>query len=391
MIVPSAYTQSYARARTFDAPNADLYMRHVHLGDPAADDVVRTLHALGGARRGAIMRAGIEGGPMAIPDAPENVREFFASLDKVPDWYDHDFALLGSRVFYRNSNMFVAAFVGAVLIEGFSTLISKSFGITGMIVDQGVRRLKQNNRHVAEIFLPGGLARYADGWKLSVRIRMIHAQVRFLLSTAEEWEWDAWGSPLSAAHVAYGASTFSAALLKNARALGVKVTDDESAAFMMIWRYAASLMGIAPEMLFENEAHALELYAIGNLCEPPPSIESCHMVHALINGAAILAGMETPADRRKLTKKIYRISRALIGDERADLLRYPPAVTFGVLPLLRIGNRAQQLVGKYLPTVAPMGGRKGQFETMLSWSHYEAEGLEYRVPESHHAEKDVRL
>ena len=88
---------------------------------------------------------------------------------------------------------------------------------------------------------------------------------------------------------------------------------------------------------------------------------------------------------------IYRISRALVGDELADQLRYPPAVTFGVLPLLRIGNRAQQLVGKYLPTVAPMGGRKGQFETMLSWSHYEAEGLEYRVPESHHAEKDVRL
>jgi hypothetical protein len=390
MIIPSAYTESYPRARAVDAAKADLYMRHVHLGDPAADDVVRTLHALGGARRGAIMQAGIEGGPMAIPDAPENVRAFFARMDTVPDWYDPEFALLGSRAFYRNSNMFLAAFVGAVLIEGFSTLISKSFGITGMIIDQGVRRLKQNNRHVAEIFLPGGLARHADGWKLSVRIRMIHAQVRFLLSKSEEWEYDAWGGPLSAAHVAYGAATFSAVLLKNARALGVKVTEDESAAFMMIWRYAASLMGIVPEMLFENEQHALELNAIGNLCEPPPSIESCHMVHALINGAAILAGMETPADRHKMTKKIYRISRALIGDERADALRYPPAITFGALPLLRTTNRAQQLLNKYLPSIAPMGGRRGQFEMMLSLSNYDADGIRYRVPESHHAEKDAQ-
>lgn len=33
--------------------------------------------------------------------------------------------------------MFVGAFVAAVLIEGFSTLISQSFSITGRIVDQG--------------------------------------------------------------------------------------------------------------------------------------------------------------------------------------------------------------------------------------------------------------
>ena len=387
MIIPSAYTESYARARAFDAPKADLYMRHVHLGDPAADDVVRTLHALGGARRGAIMQAGIEGGPMAIPDAPENVREFFASMDKVPDWYDREFSLLGSRAFYRNSNIFLGAFVAGVLTEGFSTLISKSFGSTGMLIDKGARRLQQNNRHVAEIFLPGGLARQSDGWKLSVRIRMIHAQMRFLLSKAEEWEHDAWGSPLSAAHIAFGAATFSAVLLKHARILGAKVTDDESAAFMMIWRYAASLMGIVPEMLFENEKHALEIHAIGSRCEPPPSIESSQLVHALINGGAILAGMETPADRRKMTKLIYRISRALVGDELADQLRFPPAVTFHVIPLWRVTNRSQELLSKYLPALMPKG-HKGQFEMMLSVSLYEDEGMKYRVPETHHNEKD---
>lgn len=387
MIVPSAYTESYAKARAFDAANADLYMRHVHLGDPAADDVVRTLHALGSARRGAILQAGIEGGPMAIPDAPENVREFFASMDKVPDWYDHEFALLGSRAFYRNSNIFLGAFVAGVLTDGFSTLISKSFGITGMLIDKGARRLQQNNRHVAEIFLPGGLARQSDGWKLSVRIRMIHAQMRFLLSKAEEWEHDAWGSPLSAAHIAFGAATFSAVLLKYARILGAKVTDDESAAFMMIWRYAASLMGIVPEMLFENEKHALEINAIGSRCEPPPGIESCQLVHALINGGAILAGMETPADRRKMTKLIYRISRALVGDELADQLRLPPAVTFHVIPLWRVTNRSQELLSKYLPALMPKG-HKGQFEMMLSVSLYEDEGMKYRVPETHHNEKD---
>jgi len=146
-------------------------------------------------------------------------------------------------------------------------------------------------------------------------------------------------------------------------------------------------MGIVPEMLFENEKHALEINAIGSRCEPPPSIESCQLVHALINGGAILAGMETPADRRKMTKLIYRISRALVGDELADQLRFPPAVTFHVIPLWRITNRSQELLSKYLPALMPKG-HKGQFEMMLSVSLYEDEGMKYRVPETHHNEKD---
>ena len=86
--------------------------------------------------------------------------------------------------------MILAAFVAGVLIEGFTTNIAKSFFITGRVHDQGIRRLGQNNRHMIEIFLPGGLDRQGDGWKLSVRIRIIHARVRHLLNDSEDWEPD---------------------------------------------------------------------------------------------------------------------------------------------------------------------------------------------------------
>ena len=68
--------------------------------------------------------------------------------------------------------MILGAFVGGVLIEGFMTNISKSFFITGRVRDQGIRRLQQNNRHLVESFIPGGLERDGDGWKLSLRIRL---------------------------------------------------------------------------------------------------------------------------------------------------------------------------------------------------------------------------
>ena len=90
-----------------------------------------------------------------------------------------------------------------MLIDGFSTLISKFFVQTGRIFDNGVWRLKQNNRHHMEIFWPGGLERHGDDWKLSVRIRFVHAQIRRRLGQTQEWEHDAWGVPISATHLGY--------------------------------------------------------------------------------------------------------------------------------------------------------------------------------------------
>ena len=159
---------------------------------------------------------------------------------------------------------------------------------------------------------------------------------------------------------------------------------------MMIWRYSAHLMGIVPEMLFEDEEDAIALYEFGMICEPPPSVESCQMAHALINGATVVAGIESVNERRKLAKKIYRISRALIGDERADQLRYPPGNSFGALALLRLGNHTDEFFQKYIPALANKR-RLGQFKMMLDMSNYEKEGIKYRVPEKVHSERDAPL
>ena len=96
----------------------------------------------------------------------------------MPDWVDFDSFLPGIRMFHRNSHLILGAFVGGTLVEGFATNISKAFFVSGRLRDQGVRRLRQNNRHMIEIFMPNGLSRDGDGWKLSVRIRLVHAQLR---------------------------------------------------------------------------------------------------------------------------------------------------------------------------------------------------------------------
>ena len=77
-----------------------------------------------------------------------------------------------------------------------------------------------------------------------MRIRIIHGRVRHLLTHSEEWDHEAWGMPLSAAHLGYAISAFSARLLKHMKSLGADYTDEEHDSFMAVWRYSGHLMGI---------------------------------------------------------------------------------------------------------------------------------------------------
>ena len=77
----------------------------------------------------------------------------------MPDWVDHQSFLPGCRLFHRHTRLVLAGMVGGTLVEGFTTNIAKSFFLTGRLRDKGQRRLKQNNRHMLEIFMPGGLDR----------------------------------------------------------------------------------------------------------------------------------------------------------------------------------------------------------------------------------------
>ena len=61
--------------------------------------------------------------------------------------------------------------------------------------------------------MPGGMDRHADGWALSVRIRLVHATIRRLLGGSDEWDIEELGTPISAAHVGLAISAFSARLL----------------------------------------------------------------------------------------------------------------------------------------------------------------------------------
>lgn len=391
MKAPTDYDHpGFERARQLEPDMAESYLAHTVIGDPVADAAAEALAAIDRVEASRLISAFVDGGDSdAWPEAPPAVRQLFTEATTPPDWLDPPALAPGVRMFHRNTKLVLGAMVGAVLVEGFSTNISQSFFITGRLRDQGVRRLQQNNRHMVEIFFPGGMERYGDGWKLSVRIRLVHAHVRRLLTNSEDWNARAWGVPLSAAHVGYAITAFSARLLKHLRSLGATYSDEEAAGFMATWRYSGHLMGIPDTILFSDEAEALRLFAVGGMCEPEPDEASIVLANALVNSAPLVVGIDDPVERRNLAKYVYKVSRAMIGHDLADKLHYPKQSTFGVLGWFRFQSTYDRLLRRYVPKYKRRNNFTS-FTTLLSGSRYDDEGITYRMPDHVYAERSSR-
>ena len=386
MNIPTDNASGFERARAIDREVATNYIAHLSMVDPPADDLMEELNDFDRVAMTEFLRAGFDNDDAAMKNAPVALQEFFRDISVPPEWLSETDFAPGIRMFHRNSKVILASFVAGVLIEGFMTNIAKSFFITGRVRDQGVRRLQQNNRHLVESFIPGGLDREGDGWKLSVRIRIIHAQVRRLINESDEWDVEAWGEPLSAGHLGFALTAFSARLLTHMKRLGASYSKEESVSFMAVWRYVGYLMGIPETILFRDEAEANRLFEIGGMCEPDPGIESISMANSLVNSAPLLADMTDPEVRRKFAMYIYGVSRAVIGNKLADQLKYPRTSTIGVLAWFRIQQRYEAMMRNPTLRKFPFLSRidrtvYDQFSGLLVVSAFDEAGISYAVPD----------
>lgn len=347
-MIPTSYADGYARARELDPDWAERYVQHTRIGDPPADVVIEDMASTCHPRRLHEVIAKALDSPSG-GDVPDSLRRLLAGARQLPEWYEPELTAVASRAFRRNSDMIMMGLVCGSIVEGFSTQISKSFRIQGHLRDNGMRRLRQNMMHLAAQFIPGSLQPGSDGWRMSLRIRLVHAQSRRMLRNSAEWNFARHGMPLNAAHMMLGAAAFSARLMRHVALLGGDLTDEEREAYVATWRYTSILLGVPEEILFADQASAEHAFMIGGTCEPDFDDDSIILANSIINSAPILLGHRTLKARRTLAAMLYGVSRELIGEEAADQLRYPPRKN-GISPvrLLRWRNRVDRYL-RWLP------------------------------------------
>ncbi|MGZ3421896.1 MAG: oxygenase MpaB family protein [Polyangiales bacterium] len=335
MPFPSRYSDLREARRRFGArvDRLGIFFDRV---DPLADAVVETIEKLGG-RGWAILDRALSHGISSIEDPPESFRALFAELDEVPVWVDDTTLDRGGALLMR------AGIVGGItlgaksLVHGYASPGgNKPLVFSGRLVDHASRRLNETSRFVQAVCRPGGMRRFADGFAITVKVRLMHAQVRRMILKSGRWNALAWGAPVNQHDMAGTTLLFSHSVLEGLRTFGVKMTREESESYMQLWRYVGHLIGVDSKILPTCEYDATQLAELIEATMGEPDDDSRALVKALFEHPLSMA--KNDRQRAVAEKQVvfgYGACRGLIGDELADKLAVPRTSWRFAVPAMR--------------------------------------------------------
>ncbi|MDI3387509.1 oxygenase MpaB family protein [Streptomyces sp. B-S-A8] len=206
---------------------------------------------------GRVTHAQIGRALLAAPDVPRELppalRELLDQATAVPDWVDWDRIERGAaayRYLGRNAGdvLTLLSLIGGYRFGGPPDLLVRTGGLTGGTT---LRRLGETTKWTNAVTRAGGLWPGAEGWRLTVHVRAMHA----LVNARFEPRWDTarWGLPVNQADQAATLGLFDGTVIVGCLGLGVRLTRVQRDDLMHLWRYVGWLMGVSPQWLTDDE------------------------------------------------------------------------------------------------------------------------------------------
>ena len=386
--VPSGYSGLDSAGVPEDAshnvphePRAEKYAELLWRTDPLAEAVMDEFARMPESEWRALLDLALAKGLEAVPHAPEPLRALFHQLESVPFWVDRDRCNLGGATFLRCRLGFAVLAMLALPIIYSWPAGNKPLALSGQLVHRASQRLKDTTRYVFAVCQPDGLSRFSEGFAMTVRVRLIHAQVRRLLLDSGQWRSDAWGAPINQCHMAGTNLMFSVGVLDGLTRLGYRFEPVEREALVHLWRYAGYLLGVENELLIADEFEGHRLLDLMFAFEPQPDDDSRALVDALMQTSYTYV-RNFKAGQLCSVNLCYGISRALIGDEQAAALRYPKTPWKWLVPAIRPATWLVETARKFstrVQALATVAGPKA-FRHLLSERGLKGRTGEFAIP-----------
>jgi len=165
---------------------------------------------------------------------------------------------------------------------------------TGYLVTHPNRRLLETMQMVIDVMSPGGLAPGGNGITTALKVRLMHAAIRYLLRNGQGSVpgsnpprsypiWDlTLGVPINQEDMAGTLMSFSFLVLDGLRKLGIDVSPNEELAFLQAWRVVGTILGVNSKVIPETMEEARELTELIISRQVRPSEESRLMTAKLL-------------------------------------------------------------------------------------------------------------
>ncbi|MEQ9362645.1 MAG: oxygenase MpaB family protein [Leptospirales bacterium] len=354
----------------------DLLAPYYFKGDPLADAVVDTFAAMPPGKGSKLLNRALAEGVNDIPNLPESLRALMQQVTHKPLWVDLDKVNLGGATYMRAGFLGSLALLCYSLPYGYlSPAANKPLVFSGRLVQRAYRRLMETSRFVLEVCKPGGLEVGAPGFMISVRVRLMHAQVRRLLLKSGRWETRAWGVPINQSDLLGTNTLFSIIVLQALRKCGLTFSEEESEAVMHFWKYNGYLSGIEPEILASTESEGWRILNLIMDSREAADDDSRTLARSLMDAGGEAAhsvmGFE---ETRWVSRALYGFSQAFIGAENARELNYPKTIWSRLLPFLKILVACTEVFRK----IAPGGNKFARRVGERMWQFAITNGLQGR-------------
>jgi len=370
-----------ARAQFGD--RVDRLGAYLWRGDDAADAAIDALAALGPARGSALVDEALNGRQLDVPP----LQSLVASASTVPAWLEWDRVERGASVLLRAGPLGGIVLGAKALIFGYSAPAgNKPLALSGRLQEMAGRRLNETARFVQAVSRRGGMRPGSDGFKITLKVRLMHAQVRRMILDARHermaWRAQDWGLPVNQHDMVATTLLFSSVTIEGLRQFGMHIDPDEADDYMHLWRWVGTVIGVEPSLLPATEREGAELARLIYATQGPPDEDSRQLTDALLRSGERDG---KPADRaraRRMRPVAIGLCRALIGDELADQLHLPRTAYRFALPALRRAVATVELARRRSPRLT----RRFEAAGLRYWDAVLANGLggataEFALPE----------
>jgi len=157
------------------------------------------------------------------------------------------------------------------------------------------------------------------GWYSSLRVRFLHAKVRYRLKNSQKWNQQEWGVPINQEDMIATILSFQFNVLFCLNVIGVKLTDEEIEDYTHLWRYIGYLRGVREELNPCDsflKTKAIQESIFMHLVEPDES--SVYLAHHVLESM-----MEDKNPIKWNLNAHYQMARMFLKEDLGNLLRIP--------------------------------------------------------------------
>ncbi|RYE36551.1 MAG: DUF2236 domain-containing protein [Sphingobacteriaceae bacterium] len=246
------------------------------------------------------------------------VKEAFLQAKKLPDWADQKLMQQGAA-FFANHAASIMNLLGLLSLPYCYAAAdgARVLDLSERIKNKPEHRLNETADFVWDVMAPNAFAPDGKGFTSILKVRLLHAAIRFYTDKSSKWNAADWGLPVNQEDMAGTNLSFSLLVIRGLRKFGLTIEYKDQQAFMHLWNVIGFLLGVDERLLPETGKEALLIEEAIRLRNFKTSDHGISLTQSLVKYFAMVDANFQP-------KQTMQLMRYLMGDEVADLLQLPP-------------------------------------------------------------------